>query len=208
MFPSNNKFLSSPLLVSSVEIMRVYKSQQLSRIQNADDLTIVCGAPLLPLATGSCTDGPCTVLRSSPDFKDIVAEAIELFRFIILMKNRFDIRSSADKVLVYLILWIQRLLQIASTNTFATKEELATAFMKASKEPSVPGDDQFPLNMFFLAPAHSKEKLLCSRYLEQLRLETARRLAPRIWDDPSGRPSKWWIQFAEVNWMGLSGGIN
>jgi actin related protein 2/3 complex subunit 3 len=194
-----------PLLAA---YMRVYKSQQLSRIQNADDLTIVCGAPLLPLATGSCTDGPCTVLRSSPDFKDIVAEAIELFRFIILMKNRFDIRSSADKVLVYLILWIQRLLQIACTHAACSKEELAAVLLKAAKEPSVPGDDNFPLNMFFLAPVSAKEKLLCSRYLEQLRLETARRLATRIWDDQSMRASKWWTQFAEVNWMGLSGGIN
>lgn len=193
---------------SLVAHMRVYKSQQLSRIQNADDLTIVCGAPLLPLATGSCTDGPCTVLRSSPDFKDIVAEAIELFRFIILMKNRFDIRSPADKVLVYLILWIQRLLQITCTHAAHSKEGLAAVFLKAAKEPSVPGDDNFPLNMFFLAPVNAKEKQLCSRYLEQLRLETARRLAPRIWDDQSMGASKWWTQFAEVNWMGLSGGIN
>jgi hypothetical protein len=186
--------------------MREYRSQQLVKIQNSDDLTIVCGVPILPLVTGSNTEGPCTVLRSSPDFKDIVSEAIELFRFAILLKNRFDIHSSADKVLVYLIMWIQRLLNIAisAQNSLDSKEALEKVLVQSAKDEtlSLPGDEQFPLNMFFLPPSNSKEKLLCSRYLTQLRIETARRMAGRLWD--SGLVSKWWTQYAEINWMGLS----
>lgn len=186
--------------------MREYKSQQLSKIQNSDDLTIVCSVPILPLATGSNTEGPCTVLRSAPDFKDIVTEAIDLFRFTILLKNRFDIQSSADKVLVYLILWIQRLL--ALSRTCPPETELATFLIQCARDESsiaVPGEEQFPLNMFFIPPSNPKEKLQCSRYLMQLRIETARRLAPRLIDETSeGGLSKWWTQYAEINWLGFS----
>ena len=186
--------------------MREYRSQQLTRIKNSDDLTIVCGVPILPLATGSNTEGPCSVLRQAPDFKDIVTEAIELFRFIFLLKNRFDIHSPADKVLVYLFLWIKRLLEIACANQqkIESKESLEKLLVESSRDESltIPGDENFPLSMFFVPPGSSKERSMCSRYLMQLRIETARRLAARIWD--GNGVSKWWAQYAEINWMGLS----
>ena len=185
--------------------MRLYQSQQLQRIQNADDLTIVCGVPLLPLATGSCTEGPCTVLRSSAEFKDIVGEALEIFRFTILLKNRFDIHSPADKVLVYLILWIQKLIRAACKSPVSSRDELANVLKIASKEETcVPGDANFPLNMLFAPAMNAKERTLCARYLEHLRLETARRLVFKLWDEESKTLSKWWTQYLEVNWMGFS----
>lgn len=186
--------------------MREYRSQQLTKIRNSDDLTIVCGVPILPLATGSNTEGPCTVLRQAPDFKDIVTEAIELFRFIILLKNRFDIHTPADKVLVYLLLWVRRLLVVACSNisSIDSQQSLEKILIETAKDESlsVPGDENFSLSMFFLPPMNPKERSLCARYLAQLRIETARRLAGRIWE--TDRLSKWWTQYADINWMGLS----
>ncbi len=169
---------------------------------------MVCGVPILPLATGSNTEGPCSVLKSSPEFKDIVGEAIELFRFTILLKNRFDIHSAADKVLVYLIIWIKRLLEITSQHSadIVSKEALMNRLVTRAKDDSlaVPGDENFSLSMFFIPPSSSRERTLCSKYLTQLRVETARRLSDKIWDSGSGSLSKWWLQYAEINWMGLS----
>ena len=181
--------------------MRAYRSQQLSRIQNPNDLPQVCGVPVLPLVAGSYAEGPCTILPTE-DFRDIVAEAIDQFRFNILLKNRFDLHTSADTVLVYLMLWIQRCVAVADGCT--SQPELEKQLTHAAEEAMPnPGDGTFQMNQFFTQPVNEKEKKLCAQYLRQLRVETARRLAVRIWDAHDNRTSKWWTQYMNVDFMGI-----
>lgn len=177
--------------------MRTYRSQQIRKIQNPQDLPQVCGVPVLPLAPGSVADGPCTVMTGA-DFKDIVGEGIEFFRFLILLKNNFDIHSPADKILMYLVLWIQKLLTVASSTPLVSHEGLHDVLAAAAKkETALPGDSDFPLNMLFSPPSGDRERSLIASYLLQLRLETSNRLVDKIWDADQLRVSKWWTQYAD-----------
>ena len=182
--------------------MRVYRSQQEKRIRNSSDLMQVCGVPILPLANGSVIEGPCSLITTS-DFKDIVAEALEMFRFNILLKNRYDIHSPPDKVLVYLMVWIRDLLAISDATPVRSVEELEALFVTAAKAASpLPGDEAFKMNQFFDQPASDKERTLCEKYLTQLRAETGKRLAARLWEGDSG-VSKWWSQYRKITFMGF-----
>jgi actin related protein 2/3 complex subunit 3 len=187
--------------------MRAYRSQQTSRIKNSSDLPLVCGVPLLPLSTGSDSDGPSQII-STPDFKDIISEAIEMFRFNILLKNRFDIHSPPDKVLVYIMVWIRDVLQTIAglessgiPSSMALESRLVDA-VKLQPFP-IPGDENFALNQFFALPTNDKERALCQKYLSQLRIETARRIARTCWDSEAMGISKWWIQYRSINFMGF-----
>ncbi|XWS27079.1 hypothetical protein CRYUN_Cryun26dG0085800 [Craigia yunnanensis] len=64
-------------------------------------ITKACGCPLLPLK--SHIKGPAPV--SNQDRTDIVDEAITFFRANVFFIN-FDIKSSADKLLIYLTFYI------------------------------------------------------------------------------------------------------
>ena len=74
---------------------------------------MVCGAPILPLSGGpGVTAGPGPLIDQK--FDDIIDEAIEVFRIVCLFKTKFDIDSPADKLLIYLTLWIHKCLQVLS----------------------------------------------------------------------------------------------
>lgn len=87
-----------------------YQSRQYSLVKNKNDIQMICGAPILPLSIKSKSMGPCPIIEQS--FDDIIDEAIEVFRVICLFKSRFDIDTPADKLLVYLTLWIHKCIQV------------------------------------------------------------------------------------------------
>ena len=62
---------------------------------------IACGIPMLPLRGNSSGPAP-----KSDEEKDIVDEAITLFRATIMFKN-FKPEGPADKLIVYLTVFIQ-----------------------------------------------------------------------------------------------------
>ena len=174
--------------------MKAYRSQQLQRIENPGDLVYVGGVPILPLASGSVSDGPCAIIKSEENFKDIVSESIEFFRLNALIKSRFDLHSPADNVLVYLTCWIQKLLSLAEKAE--SVEMLEASLVDASK-----GKIDFETTQQFSFNS-AKEKEKCEKYLRQLRVETARRLARIIWDKDEGGISKWWNQYSSSNFLG------
>lgn len=168
--------------------MKPYHSQQLTRIKNPADLTVVCGVPILPLILGSVTTGPCTILPTS-EFRDIVAEALELFRLNSLQKQLFEPQSSADLVLQYLTEWISHCLKLAVQAQPKTCAELETLLVSAASQ----AEQSLPPQ---LTPASSeRERKICHAYLAQLRTETARRLSGKAWDGKG--VSKWWAQYVE-----------
>lgn len=68
----------------------------------------------------------------------------------------------------------------------------------------IPGDPGFPLNSVYAKPSSPEEQDLMRQYLLQLRQECGYRLADRVFNTETGRPSKWWLCFAKRKFMDLS----
>lgn len=158
----------------------------------------LCGCALLPLRTSFA--GPAPSSRSILG-EDIVDEALRGFRWNILFRS-FEVAGGVDRVLVYLTLWIQKCLGVASTsgNPEEVRRQLET--LAASDTFPGPGDVGFALASLIPTGATLQETQAARGYLKQLRQETLVRFLPLLY--PDGRPNKWWLQFARRRFMNLS----
>ncbi|CDP04697.1 unnamed protein product [Coffea canephora] len=154
-----------------------------------------CGCPLLPLK--SHIKGPAP----ASDTTDIVDEAISFFRANVFFKN-FDIKSSADKLLIYLTLYINvALKKLEGCRTLAEGTK-AIINLGLEKVP-VPGESGFPFPGLFTLPQSQKEAELFRNYLRQIREETSGRLLSVAYRH-NGTPNKWWLAFAKRKFMNIS----
>jgi actin related protein 2/3 complex subunit 3 len=81
---------------------------------------------------------------------DIIDEALDLFRANCLFRN-FEIKGNADRVLIYLILFISQCL--GSLNKLTPQgEALKSLNTLALSNFSIPSDPAFPLNAMYQAP--------------------------------------------------------
>jgi hypothetical protein len=109
-------------------------------------------------------------LLADPDSEDIIDEALNLFRANVLFRN-FEIKGPADRVLIYLILYITECLNKLTKNPSLREAEklLTTA---ALGNFAIPGDVQFPLNALYEPPANKgdagKEQMAIGRSLVSL----------------------------------------
>ena len=130
---------------------------------------------------------------------DIIDEALAYFRANVFFKS-FDIQSNADRVLIYVTLYIseclKRLTKISSKEV--AYNELNTLAMSRF---DIPGDIGFPLNSVYAKPETNEEADLLRQYFLQLRHEIGSRLVDRIYDTENGKPSKWWLCFAKRKFM-------
>ena len=72
---------------------------------------VACGLAILPLKTK--VQGPAP--KADFDGDDIIDEAISQFRAQVYFKN-YDVRGPADKVLIFLTVYIQKLLEVVAKN--------------------------------------------------------------------------------------------
>lgn len=152
---------------------------------------------LLPLKTK--IRGPA-LQAADPAEDDIVDEALNLFRANCFFRN-FEIKGDADRVLIYLILFIQDCLAKLSKNpsqTQAAKDLLTLAVQTFA----IPGEPSFPLNALYQAPASKADQDQLRQYMSQIRQELATRIVDRIYVD--GKPSKWWMCFSKRKFMNKS----
>ncbi|URD96664.1 actin-related protein 2 3 complex subunit 3 [Musa troglodytarum] len=155
-----------------------------------------CGCPLLPLKTH--IKGPAPV--SDQDKIDIVDEAITFFRANVFFKN-FDIKSPADKLLIYLTFYINvALKRLEGCRTLAVGTK-AIINLGLEKVP-VPGEPGFPFPGLFSVPRSQDEAELFRNYLKQIREETSGRLLNCAYR-PNGTPNKWWLAFAKRKFMNI-----
>jgi len=93
------------------------------------------------------------IIKGNSQKEDIIDEAINLFRANCLFKN-FEFKGNADRVLVYLIVYISECLsKINQKSPLPNKlEGYKILNSLALQNFSVPGDPNFPLNAFFEAP--------------------------------------------------------
>ncbi|KAG7021226.1 Actin-related protein 2/3 complex subunit 3, partial [Cucurbita argyrosperma subsp. argyrosperma] len=139
-----------------------------SSFVDEEGISKACGCPLLPLK--SHIKGPAPV--SDQDKTDIVDEAITFFRANVFFRN-FDIKSPADKLLIYLTFYINvALKRLEGCRTLAVGTK-AIINLGLENVP-VPGEN----------------------YLRQIREETSGRLLSVAYR-ANGTPNKWWLAFAK-----------
>ncbi|XP_058113652.1 actin-related protein 2/3 complex subunit 3 isoform X5 [Magnolia sinica] len=125
-----------------------------SSFVNEEGVAKACGCPLLPLK--SHIKGPAPI--SDQDRTDIVDEAITFFRANVFFRN-FDIKSSADKILIYLTLYINvALKRLEGCRTLAEGTK-AIINLGLEKVP-VPGEAGFPFGGLFALPQSHQEAAL------------------------------------------------
>ncbi|EGF80042.1 hypothetical protein BATDEDRAFT_89245 [Batrachochytrium dendrobatidis JAM81] len=165
-----------------------------------DDQTVrtIGNMSMLPFKTKS--RGPA-LPPANPDADDIIDEAISLYRANNFFRN-FEIKGGADRVLIYIMLYIQECLGKLSKlpNLIEGQKVLAT---HAVQNFAIPGDANFPLNAMYEKPTTRPDADLMKQYLTQLRQEVSLRLVLRVYEED--KPSKWWMCFSKRKFMNLPG---
>ncbi|CAA0304648.1 unnamed protein product [Arabidopsis thaliana] len=177
---------------SPCELYAVYHSS----FVDEEGITKACGCPLLPLK--SHIKGPAPV--SEQDKTDIVDEAITFFRANVFFTN-FDIKSPADKLLIYLTFYINvalKRLEGCRTLAVGTKAIINLGL----EDIPVPGETGFPFPGLFSLPQSQDEAELFRNYLKQVREETSGRLLSVAYR-ANGTPNKWWLAFAKRKFMNV-----
>ncbi|CCK70168.1 Arc18p KNAG_0D04220 [Huiozyma naganishii CBS 8797] len=136
---------------------------------------------------------------------DIVDECLDLFRANSFFKN-FEIKSPADRVLIYGILFINSCL--AHLNKTMTYNEALKALTNLSLEEfSLPGTAGFPLNSIYTIPTQDHNQMdLLKSYIQQFRQELAMRLLKRVYASEGNdcQPNKFWLAFTKRRFMNKS----
>lgn len=148
---------------------------------------------ILPIRSRIRGSAPPPVDPSRPD---IIDEAIDLFRANSLFRN-FEIKGHADRVLIYLILFISDCLTkiSASKVSWTVNEANKQLQTYAVDNFALPGDANFPLNSLYAPPQSRADADVLKSYLTQARQETAARLVEKVFID--GKPSKFWLAFTK-----------
>nr|XP_046912013.1 actin-related protein 2/3 complex subunit 3-like isoform X3 [Dermatophagoides farinae] len=146
-------------------------------------------------------NGTITNGQSEPPM-DIIDETLFYFKPNVFFKT-YEIQSNADRVLIYLTLYIiecLKKLQRLNTKEHAIAEMHALAISRFD----IPGDPGFPLNSVYAKPSTAEEQELMRQYFLQLRQECGLRLAERVFETENGKPSKWWLCFAKRKFMDIT----
>ncbi|XP_031573607.1 actin-related protein 2/3 complex subunit 3-like [Actinia tenebrosa] len=133
---------------------------------------------------------------------DIIDEAIYYFKANVFFKS-YEIKSEADRVLIYLTLYITeclKKLQRVQGKEQAKKDMKNLAIVNFD----LPGDSGFPLNAMYQKPANKQDADTMRQYLTQLRQELGQRLVEKIFDPQTDKPSKWWMCFVKRKFMDKS----
>uniref|UniRef100_A0A7S3LJT9 Actin-related protein 2/3 complex subunit 3 n=1 Tax=Aplanochytrium stocchinoi TaxID=215587 RepID=A0A7S3LJT9_9STRA len=155
----------------------------------------VCGMAVLPLKTK--LKGPMPIQHS--DDEDIVDEAIKLFRANVMMAA-FQVKGSADRVTIFLTLFISQCLKrLEKANNSMQAEKIM--FDLAHEKFPVPGDKGWLLGGHIPSPKTRKEDEALKAYLSVLREETTLRLVPKVF--PDGKPNKFFLAFAKKKFMNI-----
>lgn len=135
------------------------------------------------------------------DELDIIDEALYFFRANVFFRT-YEIKSDADRVLIYITLYITeclKKLQKCGNQNQALTELYSLSLSKFD----IPGDPDFPLNLVYAKPNSASEAESMRQYLQQVRQEVSQRLIKKVYGS-DGKPSKWWLCFAKKKFMDKS----
>jgi actin related protein 2/3 complex subunit 3 len=97
---------------------------------------------------------------SDPSIEDIVDEAIYYFRPNCFFRN-FEIQGAADRVLIYLLLFIQECVGKLAAKNPGLVEGQKLLSTHALQNFAIPGDATFPLNALYEKPASRNDAGMC-----------------------------------------------
>jgi len=119
--------------------------------------------------------------------------------FVMLCFKNFEVLGPADRILVYMTLWIQKCLAVSSqaSNFQDAKRQLEAL---ANADQPGPGHPNFVLAPLFTKATGTQEADVVKNYFKQLRQETVARVLPLFYPD-GGPPNKWWFQFNKKKFM-------
>ncbi|CAG8605908.1 4741_t:CDS:2 [Ambispora leptoticha] len=121
-----------------------------SQFNDATECRVLGNMALLPIKTKIRGPAPPALA----DQKDIVDESLDLFRANCLFRN-FEIKGNADRVLIYLILFISDCLaRLAKSPPPSQKEAVKILSTRAIDHFALPGEPTFPLNALYATPAN------------------------------------------------------
>ncbi|CAD0204491.1 unnamed protein product [Chrysodeixis includens] len=153
---------------------------------------------LLPIRTTFRGPAP-----TSPKIElDIIDEALNYFKANVFFRF-YEIKSDADRVLIYLTLYISECLKRLQkcSNKNQGQQEM---YMLAISKFDIPGEYGFPLNSVYAKPTSTQEADLMRQYLQQMRHETGIRVCEKVFATDDAKPSKWWLCFAKRKFMDKS----
>ncbi len=155
---------------------------------------VACGCAILPLV--SKVKGPAP---RQNDGEDIIEEVLRYFKANVLFRN-YEIKTPADRVLIYLTLYVHQCLLRIERKKAEKKEEVDKILFGLAQESfKAPGDSDFVLGGYF-ASGNAQEKQLWTEYMKQAREETGQRLMTKIFDK-SGKLDKFWMQFVKRKFL-------
>ncbi|GAA6003533.1 hypothetical protein JCM10207_000378 [Rhodosporidiobolus poonsookiae] len=178
--------------------------------EDTEGARVVGNLALLPFSSKLRGAAPQPADPSRPD---IIDESLALFRANSLFRN-FEIKGPADRVLIYLILFVGDCLgRIAANRTWTPQDAQKQLTTHAMDHFSLPGEPGFPLNQVFQG-AGAGDRIgsdALRAYLTHARQELVVRLLERHIYNPADasteggrRPSKWWMAFQKRKFMGKS----
>ncbi|XP_063902012.1 actin-related protein 2/3 complex subunit 3-like [Zophobas morio] len=163
---------------------------------DATSYQLLSNLSLLPLRT--TYKGPAPKADSSTE--DVIDEAFKYYRANVFFKQ-FEIKTPADRVLIYVTLFIQACL--AATMKCNTANEAKKQLNSlALTNFSIPGDPSFPLNSLYSSPKNHSEAETLRQFFQQIRSEVVERFVPIVFKDD--KPDKWWMCLAKRKFMNTS----
>jgi actin related protein 2/3 complex subunit 3 len=133
----------------------------------------------------------------------------------VLFRN-FEVKGPADRVLIYLTLYISACLQKLPNQAKGNAEK--ALYQLAIENFSLPGDKAFALGGIVTNPANRQETGLQNsfhpnlflndsvsdtmrQYFTQLRQETGLRLVSKVYQNGDAVPDKWWMCFLKRKFL-------
>jgi actin related protein 2/3 complex subunit 3 len=169
-------------------------------IFNQINYSTMCGIPYIEFSQNKIPDLDYNKLKlplKEVDL-DIVDEALMYFRANVLFKN-FPIKGDADKLLVYITVFISKCLEVANNQ----EPEKAKVFMKSLVD-DCEWNPSYKTHFFnALVTIQQKEISDLQLYLKQVRKEVVARLCFILFDsDSKTLDLKYWLGFARKKFMG------
>mmetsp|Transcript_10281 Transcript_10281/g.13807 ORF Transcript_10281/g.13807 Transcript_10281/m.13807 type:complete len:178 (-) Transcript_10281:67-600(-) len=164
---------------------------------NGANVKQVCSMGLLPLKTSyrGPAPPPNPQQQNSPD---VIDEAIEFFKANVMFRN-YDVQGPADRVLLYLTLYIH--LCLTKIVNKAKSDALNILYQLAISNFAIPGDSNFALGGFVSNPANRSEADTVRQYITQLRQETGKRLCDFVYAYSESTPDKFWMMWVKRKFL-------
>jgi len=160
-----------------------------------------CGIPCLDFKKDKTPSLDPTKLSTAikDNQLDIIDEALIYFRINVLFKN-FNIEGDADKLLVYIIVFIQKCLEKGNDPDIKKAKENINKLVSTCEW--IPKSENF-FNMLADSKDTSNVGNL-QKYLKEIRQEVVKRLIYILFDNPStSMDRKFWLGLGKKKFMGF-----